>query len=149
LPPIYIVLVILEDSHGRIFLQLRSQVPGIANPGKWGLFGGHLEPGESFVAAAIREVEEELSCTLQPGKMRFLTTFSREDNTGVVLQYQLFHYLVSNELDRAVLTEGERFAAFSPEQIRSGTLEGAEIVLHHLEQLLAYWSNRGVSLLQA
>jgi len=149
LPPTYIALVILEDTQGRIFLQLRSQVPGIANPGQWGLLGGHLESGESFVTAAIREVEEELSCTLQSGKMRFLATFSREDKAGVVLQYQLFHYLVSNELDRAVLTEGERFAAFSPEQIRSGTLEGTEIVLHHLEQLLAYWSNRGVSLLQA
>ena len=45
--PIRIALVILEDRRGRIYLQLRSQIKGIANPGQWGLFGGHIEAHES------------------------------------------------------------------------------------------------------
>lgn len=139
IPPTEIALVILEDRQGRILLQLRSQVDGIANPGKWGLFGGHLEPGESPIEAAVREIEEELTCALLPEKMCFVTEFNREDG---LLHYSLFQYPVTNELENAALTEGERFAAFSPGQIQAGLLDGAEVVPHHFERLKAFWDRQ-------
>ncbi len=45
--------VIVEDAQGRILLEQRRDC------GMWGLCGGALDLGESFEAAAIREVKEE------------------------------------------------------------------------------------------
>jgi ADP-ribose pyrophosphatase YjhB (NUDIX family) len=45
--------VIVEDAQGRILLERRQDC------GMWGLCGGALDLGESFEAAAIREVKEE------------------------------------------------------------------------------------------
>ena len=42
-------------------LQLRDDVETIIHPGYWGLFGGHLEPGETAEEAVQRELEEEIS----------------------------------------------------------------------------------------
>ena len=36
---------IILDTLGRFLLQLRDNVPGILQPGKIGLFGGHREDG--------------------------------------------------------------------------------------------------------
>jgi 8-oxo-dGTP pyrophosphatase MutT (NUDIX family) len=133
---IRIALVILEDERGRIFLQLRSQVEGIANPGKWGLFGGHIEEGELPAEGALREVEEELTARLRPDKLRFIREWEREDSGT---RYYLYHYPVSGELDEAQLTEGQRFAAFWPSQILLGVLEGEPVVSYHLEYLSQFW----------
>lgn len=47
------VSVVLQDDQGRWLLQRRS------DSGLWGLPGGGLEPGETFLEAARRELEEE------------------------------------------------------------------------------------------
>ena len=131
-----IVLVILEDAQGRVALQLRSPLASIANPDHWGLFGGHVDPEEDDATAARREVEEELSCLLDSAKMRYLRNLHR--STGKI--YLAFHYKVSNELDGAQLTEGERWGFFSPAQIMLGSIEGKPIVSHHLELLKDFWA---------
>lgn len=51
---------LLVDEHGRYLMQLRDDIPGILNPGAWGMFGGHVEPGEEPLAAMARELEEEI-----------------------------------------------------------------------------------------
>ena len=45
-------------------LQLRDNKPNIAAPGKWSLFGGMVESGESPREALVREIQEELSIKL-------------------------------------------------------------------------------------
>lgn len=47
------VAVVVRDSRGWILLERRSDC------GLWGLPGGGIEPGESVLEAAIREVKEE------------------------------------------------------------------------------------------
>ena len=132
-----IVLVILEDTHGRVALQLRSPLANIANPDHWGLFGGHVDPGEDDAAAARREAEEELTCLLNSAKMRYLRNLDRL----AAKIYLVFHYKVNKELDGAQLTEGERWGFFSPAQIMLGSIEGKPIVPHHLELLKDFWAN--------
>ncbi len=53
-------LVMVEDSQGRILLQDRvdTSFGGLCFP------GGHVEPGESIVLSAIREVREETGLTV-------------------------------------------------------------------------------------
>jgi isopentenyldiphosphate isomerase len=55
--------VLVVDRNDRIFLQKRSMRKDI-EPGKWDTsVGGHLQVGESYDQAAVRELEEELGIT--------------------------------------------------------------------------------------
>lgn len=46
--------------NGLYVLQLRDDIPGIAYPGSWSLFGGALDPQEEPEAGVRREIMEEL-----------------------------------------------------------------------------------------
>lgn len=50
--------VALVDPRGWILMQERDEHPEI-DPEKWGLPGGHVEPGETPAEAAVRELLEE------------------------------------------------------------------------------------------
>ncbi len=50
--------------NGAYVLQLRDDIPGIAARGKWALFGGSLEDGETPEAGLRREISEELGIQL-------------------------------------------------------------------------------------
>jgi 8-oxo-dGTP diphosphatase len=52
--------IIFVNRYKKILLYLRDEVPSIPEPGKWDLFGGHVELGETPEQAIAREVEEEL-----------------------------------------------------------------------------------------
>jgi len=55
-----VVHVLVFDNAGRLLLQKRSMKKDVA-PGKWDTsVGGHVEPGEELLPAAMREMEEEL-----------------------------------------------------------------------------------------
>jgi len=58
------VHVLVYDDRGRLLLQKRSAGKEI-QPGKWDTsVGGHLESGESYPAAAVRETAEELGLAI-------------------------------------------------------------------------------------
>jgi 8-oxo-dGTP diphosphatase len=59
IPPA-VVLAILTVGD-RYALQLRDDVPTIASPGRWALFGGSLGDGEAPAQGIRREILEELS----------------------------------------------------------------------------------------
>lgn len=54
---------VIFDKKGRILLQKRR------DNGKWGLLGGHVEIGETFREALVRETEEESGFVVRPGKL--------------------------------------------------------------------------------
>ncbi|GAA5513594.1 NADH pyrophosphatase [Deinococcus carri] len=51
------VSVLIQDEQGRVLLQQRG------DDGLWGVLGGGLEPGETFLEAAHRELREETGLT--------------------------------------------------------------------------------------
>lgn len=64
------VHVLCFDSAGRVFLQRRSLAKDSA-PGKWcASCSGHVDAGEDYDTAAVREVAEELGTTVAPGALR-------------------------------------------------------------------------------
>ena len=54
-------MTMVYDSHGRVLVldRVKSDWPGLTFP------GGHVEPGESLVASAIREIYEETGLSVR------------------------------------------------------------------------------------
>ncbi len=68
--------VMFFNSRGELLLQKRALTKDV-QPGRWDTsVGGHLDPGESYLAAAYREMEEELGIAgvpltfMYPSQMR-------------------------------------------------------------------------------
>ena len=60
---IRIAVALLVDPQGRILLQERDEgAPRAAN--QWGMVGGHVEDGEDFDTAVVREIAEETGLTV-------------------------------------------------------------------------------------
>ena len=74
-------LCMITDAEGRILVQDRIDPgwPGICFP------GGHVEPGESFVAWVIGEVQEETGLTIQDPLLCGVKQFPREDGARYVV----------------------------------------------------------------
>jgi len=70
--------VVIFDEEGRVLILLRPKDMKWS-PGKWALPGGHIEPGEAPIDAAVREVEEET--TLKISNPR---EFHTSDNGEVI-----------------------------------------------------------------
>jgi isopentenyl-diphosphate delta-isomerase type 1 len=68
-----VVHVLVFNKKGELLLQKRSMLKDVA-PGKWDTsVGGHINPGEDIIAAANREMEEELGIKVQ--RLDFLYTY--------------------------------------------------------------------------
>ncbi len=72
---------VLVDPQGRLLLQERDEFPAI-DPETWGLCGGHVEPGESFEAAAYRELAEETGVRAEPGSLTLWGEFVVDHRTA-------------------------------------------------------------------
>ena len=64
--------VIVFNSKGELFLQKRSRDKTV-QPGKWDTsVGGHVDSGEDYLAAAVRETSEELGIEAPPESFKYL-----------------------------------------------------------------------------
>ena len=74
-------MCMVYDGKGNILVQDRLDPgwPGISFP------GGHVEPGESFTKAVIREVWEETGLTIENPRLCGLKQFPLEDGTRYIV----------------------------------------------------------------
>lgn len=127
--------LLLVDHRGRVLLQERDEhAPRAAN--KWGLPGGHVEDGESFEAAAYRELEEETGIVLAPGEL----TLWREEPFAYsddVFASRYCIYIARVDLSDAdiVVGEGRRIVFVDPAQVPG--LDKSESCAHFSAAFLA------------
>jgi 8-oxo-dGTP pyrophosphatase MutT (NUDIX family) len=105
-------LAILERD-GRFLMQLRDDIPSILYPGVWGLFGGHVEPGETPEEGLKRELAEEIHYF--PDTFR---EFRRYDDEG--LNRHVFQVPLTVEPGELIQEEGQDLALLDPAAIREG-----------------------------
>lgn len=80
-PAAYVILTRLREGRTQVLLQLRRGT-GFRD-GYWACgAAGHVESGESALAAAVREAREELDVGLAVTDLRPLTTVHRSQHTG-------------------------------------------------------------------
>lgn len=100
---------------GGWLVQLRDDDERIVAPGTWGLFGGHLEPGETPEEGLRRELREEISLVtpLLP------LWFSYSTSQRIV---HVFRGPLTVPLDKLKLLEGQDMALASVEMLCTGSL---------------------------
>ncbi len=74
-------MCMVYDNQGNILVQdrLDPDWPGVVFP------GGHVEPGESFTKAVIREVREETGLTIEKPQLCGMKQFPEKDGTRYIV----------------------------------------------------------------
>lgn len=117
-------LIVADD--GRILLQHRDDAPGIINPGGWGFFGGHIEPGERPAEAFLRELDEEVGW--RPRHFEpYLTREVHGDGWRVMSHAFAAHLDVP--LEGLTLLEGAGMGLFAPDALPEGIVQTSAPVI--------------------
>lgn len=111
-PQVHVAIAILYQQD-KFLMQLRDNIPNIAAAGCWGLFGGHLEAGETPEVAVKREVLEEIGYELPS-----FDKFGCYPDDKVIRH--VFHAPLLVELNQLVLNEGWDMGLLTPADIRQG-----------------------------
>lgn len=108
---------LLRDARGWILLQERDEHAPI-DPERWGLPGGHVEPGESFAEAAPRELAEETGLVLPDGTLRRWRGFVVDHRASHGTWDRMEVYTADVDLtdDDVECHEGRRIVFVAPEE---------------------------------
>lgn len=123
---IFTNLCLIYDDNGNILVEDRRDPdwPGICFP------GGHVEPGESFVEAVIREVKEETGLTIEKPQLCGTKQFqTRKGERYVVLFYKTNRY--SGDIQSS--DEGEVFWISKAELKNRLLCDGFASMLHVMQ----------------
>lgn len=108
--------VVLVDRRGWVLLQERDEHP-VLDPEKWGFVGGGVEPGEAYLEAARRELQEETGLAVPD-----LRPFGRfpvfHHQTGGQDEFELFYAGVDLTDGDIAVGEGRQIVFVAPEQSR-------------------------------
>src|SRR3546814_17119551 len=108
-------------------MQLRDDFAGIRFPGAWGLFGGHLDPGESPEEAIARELLEELEFAAANPAFIFRLCYPEDDGEqGEKHYYQI--PVTTRQIAGFVQHEGAGMHLFAYDEL----MRQAKVIPHGL-----------------
>jgi 8-oxo-dGTP pyrophosphatase MutT (NUDIX family) len=137
----HVAAALLVTPEGRYLMQHRDDLPHIMLPGHWACFGGTIEPGETPEAALRRELVEEIE--FRPREVVAFTEMvvllpldpPRRDRMSFFAVP-----IVTSDLDRMVLHEGQGKALFTAEALaaepRVAPWDLAAVLMHARERAL-------------
>lgn len=124
------VAIVFITKGGKYYLQLRGDDPYKGAAGLIGGFGGKIEPGETALRAAKRELEEETTLRVEPEQLRKLGEATVTSDyqlkptevhlTAFLLKLKSDETFAATEGSIVVLTKAEAIA--QGETITPGTL---------------------------
>ncbi|MDP3958088.1 MAG: NUDIX domain-containing protein [bacterium] len=101
-------LAVITNTKGECLLQLRD-AGAPTSPNAWSLFGGHQEGSETPLETLIRELKEEISLSLAPGRFTHLDTVPYPNAL-----ISLFRVSLTDEEEKDIrLKEGAAFRFFA------------------------------------
>ena len=104
--------LLIENSEGKVLLQLRDDRQDIPYPNCWGTFGGQIEEGETPEDAIKREIREELEYEIACPEYFGNFPFDGYD----IYMFRLIDPDIS--LDNVRVKEGQRGQFFGRDEIR-------------------------------
>ena len=128
-----LAVALLVDRRGHVLLQLRDEhAPRAAN--QWGMVGGHVEEGEDFDAAVLRELLEETGVVAAPGDLEVWedTEFGYTD--GHEGHYRVYAGAVDLTDADIVVGEGRAIVFVDPADVPA--LDMAESCAHFVPRFL-------------
>jgi 8-oxo-dGTP diphosphatase len=100
--------MLFVNAKGEVLLQLRDDTPEIRYPNHWGVGGGHVEEGETFEQALVREVAEEVE--IEAAGYEFWQLYETPGTEVAMYASQL-----DQAAESLVLHEGQRVEFFTPQ----------------------------------
>lgn len=130
-----IAVGLIVDADGRLLMQLRDAKPGLTDAGRWGFFGGHLEPGEDADSAFLREMDEELGW--RPRHFERYRTVELPRVSGTVTSYAYAAHL-DVPFDHLTLGEGQAMQLFATDALPPDVVPDARPVVEEFARSYAY-----------
>jgi isopentenyldiphosphate isomerase len=119
-----IVAVAIVDDENRLLIQQRSDEKA-KNPGKWDISAaGHVAAGQDSLAAATREIAEEVAVdvgfNVDVKDFRFMTSFRQADSFGDKQDNQFYDFFIFRK--HGLNVEGIRFQESEVQAIKAVSL---------------------------
>jgi 8-oxo-dGTP diphosphatase len=130
-----VATALLVDRAGQFLLQHRDDKAWIANPGRWGSFGGEIEPYETPHDGFLRELREELAWT--PRHFELWDAFPYDALGARSLMY-VFAGPVDVPLEAMVLGEGQGMASFPPGALPAAIVPDLRLLIERFTADPAY-----------
>ena len=116
----YSVKIVLVNPESKLLLQLRDNIPGIVDPGRWDFIGGAMEKGETAQQSIRRELKEEISSEVEDiAQIPELYVNGREekyDDDHIVF---MFRGSIRDAIRQIRLYEGQEVRYFGITDLRS------------------------------
>ncbi|MFH1751688.1 MAG: NUDIX domain-containing protein [archaeon] len=137
------VAVLVFDSKERLLLQFCQKHKKIS-PGTWdSSAGGHVNFGETYKQAALRELNEELGITASVKDLTFVKKLYLNDRLPLNNVHSSIFKLVFDGKIKFNENEISEVKWFSMNEIREMLKENNSIFSRHLKEILFYCFNEG------